>query len=211
MQHINHTKLHPSDTRTIKMKFSFTVALLCLASGVYSLVAAPPPTRVDRSGPTLVDRDLATATSVLADVKNGFGSLGTAAKDFNGDPGPLKTAASSLLAKVDSGTTAIKNMTPLSFFECLSLLTPAQDLQKQGKALSDQLKAKKGLIQQYSQCATTYGFLDQGVTKSAVLITAVVSKVDSSFKDTVQKEGNKITQQLKDLRDDFGPGNCLDS
>ncbi|EFY91614.1 hypothetical protein J3459_017679 [Metarhizium acridum] len=193
------------------MKLSVTVALLCLASRAYSLVAAPPPTRVDSSVPTLVDRDLATATSVLADVKNGFVALAAAAKDFNGDPGPLKTAASGLLAKVESGTTAVKNMTPLSFFECLSLLAPAQDLQKQGKALSDQLKAKKDLIQQYKQCATTYGFLDTGVTDSVALITAVVSKVPSIFKDTVQNEGNKITQQLKDLRDAFAPGNCSDS
>lgn len=193
------------------MKFSVPVALLYFASGAYSFVAAPPPTASVDFPPTLVDRDLATATSVLADVKNGFNALADAAKVFNGDAGPLKAAASSLLSKVDSGTTAINNMTPLSTFDCFSLISPAQDLQKQGQALADQLKAKKDAIQQYKQCATTYAFLDQGVTESAALITAVVSKVPSSFQGTVQSEGDKVTQELKDTRDVFAPGNCSDA
>lgn len=193
------------------MKFSIPVALFYLASGAHSLVAAPPPTLIERFPPTLVERDLATATSVLADVRNGFDALSAAAKEFNGNPEPMKAAAAVVLSKVATGTTALNKMTPLSFFDCLSLIAPAQELQKQGTALANQLKAKKDTIQQFKQCGTTFGFLNEGVTGSQGLITGVVAKVPSTFKGTVQTEGDKVTQQLKDIRDVFSPANCSDA
>ncbi|OAA37676.1 cell wall protein [Metarhizium rileyi] len=194
------------------MQFSLSVALLLyLASGAYSLVATPPSTRIDGSFSALVDRDIDTATSVLADVKTGFDALAVAVKDFQGDVAPLKAAASSLLGKVESGTTTVKDMTPLSVFDCLSLIGPAKDLQKQARLLADQFKAKKNDIQKYKQCAVTYGFIDQGVADSAVLIAVIVSKVPDAFQGTVQSQGDKVTQELKNIRDVFASGSCSDS
>ncbi|KAK3195984.1 hypothetical protein K4F52_000851 [Lecanicillium sp. MT-2017a] len=193
------------------MHFSFPVALFYLATGAYSYVAFPPPTAVERSPPTIAERDLATATSVLADVRNGFDALSKAADEFNGDPAPLTAAASKLLEDVESGTTAINNMTPLSFFECLSLIDPAKKVGVQGQALADKLKSRKADVAKAKQCTVVHGFLDRGVSDSTALIAAIVKKVPSSLRGTVQDEGDKIVQTLKDAREEFAPGNCVDA
>ncbi len=193
------------------MRFSLPVALFYLATGAYSYVASPPPTAVERSPPTIAERDLATATSVLADVKNGFDALSKAADEFSGDPGPLTAAAAALLSKAESGTTAVNNMTPLNIFDCLSLLTPAKNVAAQGQALADKLKSRKDDLAKAMQCTVVYGFLDRGVTDSTALITAIVNKVPSSVKGTVQSEGDKIVQTLKDARAAFAPGSCVDA
>jgi ABC-type transporter Mla subunit MlaD len=93
----------------------------------------------------------------------------------------------------------------------VSLTKPAQQLADQGQALADQLKAKKDVIQQYKQCKTTYDLLDRGYIASQGLITAVVNKVPSGLKKTVQDEGDKFTQTLKDTRDFFAASNCSDA
>jgi hypothetical protein len=193
------------------MRFTLPVALLYLATGAYSYVASPPPTAVKASPPTIAERDLATATSVLADVRDGFNSLSKAADEFNGDAGPLTDAAEKLLSDVESGTTAINSMTPLSFFDCLSLLDPAKEVAEQGKALAEKLKSRKDDVQKYRQCSVVYGFLDRGVNDSTTLIAAIVKKVPSSLRGTVQDEGDKITQTLKDARAEFAPGSCVDA
>ncbi|KAK2592404.1 hypothetical protein QQS21_009887 [Conoideocrella luteorostrata] len=99
-------------------------------------------------------------------------------------------------------------MTRLSPADRISLLSPAKELQEQGKALAGQWKAKKDDIQMCRQCGTTYEFSSQCVTWSTALITAIVGKVPDSFKGILQTEGGKITQELKNTRDVFAPGNC---
>lgn len=193
------------------MKFLTALATILVAPGALSLAVSIPPPRSLRSSSRIAQRDISTATSVLASVKSGLGSLSDAAREFNGDAEPFKKAASGLLSTVESGTAVITKMTSLSTFDCLSLLSPAKELQKQGRALGDQLKAKKDVIQRYKQCGTTYGFLSRGVDDSAALITALVSKVPASFGGIVKGEGDKITQELKNAQDVFAPGNCLDA
>lgn len=191
------------------MKFSIPLALCYLTTGVYSYVAAEPPTRVlARDVPSIVERDLATATSVLADVKNGFNKVSDATNGFSGDIAPFKSAAEGLLSTVSSGTTAVNNMTPLSTTDCFSLIGPAGDLKKQGQALADTLKGKKADLQKAGDCATVYDVLDRGYQASAGLITAIVNKVPSGFKSTVQSQGDEVTNTLKDTRDQFAPANC---
>lgn len=189
------------------MKFTVPFALAYLATGAYSYVAAPP-TRIALDTPTLVQRDLKTAKSVLADVKNGFDSLDKAAKEFKGDPEPLKAAAGGLLNKVETGTVAINKMTPLSTFDCLSLIDPAKALKKQGEALAATLRSRKPEIEKYKQCTVTHDFLVKGADGSEKLITAVVNKVPDGVKKTVQDEAAGITKTLQELRDDFAPGKC---
>ncbi|KAM3477755.1 hypothetical protein MY8738_006301 [Beauveria namnaoensis] len=184
------------------MKFS--LATVALFAGAQAFVATP----VERSPPTLVERDLPTVTSVLADVKTGFSNLQKAAADFNGDPQPLKNEAADVISKVEAGTTAITNMTPLTVNECLSLVGPSNELAKQGEALSQELQGRKADVQTAKECDTVRDFLNQGVTDAEALIAALKSKSPTAVQGVVQTQGNKITKPLKEAQAAFAGGNC---
>ena len=187
------------------MKFSIVTA--ALFAGANAFVATP----VERSPPTLVERDLATVTSVLADVKTGFNNLQQAAANFNGDPAPLKNEAASVISKVEAGTTAITNMTPLTVNECLSLVGPSNDLAKQGDALAQELESRLADVEKAKQCGTVRDFLDKGVTDATALIAALKAKSPTAVQSVVQTQGNKITKSLQDAQAAFTTDKCVDA
>ncbi|KAM3544592.1 hypothetical protein ARSEF1564_002460 [Beauveria bassiana] len=187
------------------MKFS--LATVALFAGAQAFVATP----VERSPPTLVERDLATVTSVLADVKAGFSNLQQAAADFNGDPQPLKNEAAAVISKVEAGTTAITNMTPLTVNECLSLVGPSNDLAKQGDALSQELQGRLADVAKAKECGTVRNFLVTGVTDAEALIAALKAKSPTAVQGVVQTQGNKITKPLKEAQAAFTADKCVDA
>ncbi len=187
------------------MKFS--LVSVALVAGANAFVATP----VERSPPTLVERDLATVTSVLADVKTGFSNLQAAAAAFNGDPTQLKAEAASVISKVESGTTAIQNMTPITVGEALGLVGPSNDLAKQGEALATELKTRLPDVQTAKECGTVRSFLDKGVTDADALIAALKAKSPTAVQSVVQTQGNKITKPLKDAQAAFTADKCVDA
>ncbi|OAA75711.1 Cell wall galactomannoprotein [Akanthomyces lecanii RCEF 1005] len=187
------------------MKFSIVTA--ALFAGANAFVATP----VERSPPTLVERDLATVTSVLADVKTGFSNLQQAAADFNGDPAPLKSEAASVISKVEAGTTAISNMTPLTVNECLSLVGPSNDLAKQGDALAQELESRIADVEKAKECGTVRDFLNKGVTDATALVAALKAKSPSAVQSIVQSQGNKIIKSLQNAQAAFTTDKCVDA
>ncbi|OAQ69640.1 cell wall protein [Pochonia chlamydosporia 170] len=193
------------------MKFCLAASLLYLAGGVYGAVATPPPTRLGGFTPIPLEHDLPTAISVLTAVNTSFNVVEAAVREYHGDIAPLRAAASDFLSTIQSGTTTVNGMTPLTAAECLSLISPARDLQDRSRALAIQLKEKKTIIQRHKHCATIHDFLDKGTPLSVGLITAVVSKVPKNFRGIVQREGDKITKEIEDSRETFAPVNCSDA
>ncbi|KAM3510686.1 hypothetical protein MY11210_005667 [Beauveria gryllotalpidicola] len=179
------------------MKFS--LATVALFAGAQAFVATP----VERSPPTLVERDLATVTSVLADVKTGFNNLQQAAAAFNGDPQPLKDEAASVISKVESGTAAVQAMTPLTVSECLSLVGPSNDLAKQGDALSQELQSRMGDVETAKECGTVQSFLDKGVTDASAFVDALKIKSPTAVQSIVQAQGDKIKKPLQEAQAAF--------
>ncbi|KAM3455765.1 hypothetical protein MY3296_002183 [Beauveria thailandica] len=187
------------------MKFS--LATVALFAGAQAFVATP----VERSPPTLVERDLATVQSALNDVKEGFNSLQKAAAEFNGDPEPLKKEAASVISKVESGTVNIQNMTPLTVNECLSLVGPSNDLAKQGEALSTELQNRLGDVQTAKECDTVRDFLGKGVTDATILVEELKKKSPIAVQPVVQTQGNKIVKPLQEAQAAFADGKCVDA
>ncbi|QPH19904.1 hypothetical protein C2857_005201 [Epichloe festucae Fl1] len=92
------------------MKFLTALTTILVAPGALSLAVSILSPRSLRSSSSIAQRDISAATSVLASVKSGFGSLSDAARVFNGDAEPFKKAASGLLSTVESGTAAFTKM-----------------------------------------------------------------------------------------------------
>ncbi|ATY60464.1 hypothetical protein CCM_03075 [Cordyceps militaris CM01] len=187
------------------MKFS--VITVAFFAGANAFVATP----VERSPPSLVGRDLATVTNVLNDVKAGFNNLQAAATAFDGDAGPLKAEAASVIAKVEAGTTAVQNMTPLTVNECLSLVSPSNALATQGQSLVDELKSRLADVQTAKECDTVRNFLDTGVTDATALVAAIKAKSPTAVQSVVQTQGNKILKPLQDGQAAFAVGKCVNA
>ncbi|KHN95533.1 cell wall protein [Metarhizium album ARSEF 1941] len=187
------------------MKLSLASSLVYLAAGAYSSVAAPP------RGPSLARRDYDTAISVLTSVKDGFGSVADAARNFEHDAGPLKEATSRLLAEVDSGTAKITGMRTLTTWDCLYLVPLGRGVQNGASSLADNLEAEKDAFEQHNQCATVHSLLRLGVGASTELVDAIAAKVPKYLRTTVETQGSVISQHLERAQEMFAPENCVDS
>lgn len=182
----------------------FTIAFTALVAGASAFVATP----VKRSGATLTDRDVDTVTSVLAEVKDGFNSLQQAANDFAGDATQLKQTAASVIDKVESGTTAIKNGTPLSLGEARSLVGPSNELAKQADSLATELENRLADVQSAKECGTVRSFLDTGLADAKELIAAIRSKVPAVAQGIINQQGNKILKPLQRAQAAFTADKC---
>ncbi|KAM3557598.1 hypothetical protein MY1884_004435 [Beauveria asiatica] len=187
------------------MKFS--LATVALFAGAQAFVATP----VDRWLPTLVERDLATVKSVLADVKTGFEDLQQAVAAFNSDPEPLKKVAASVISKVESGTVAIQNMEPLTVNECLSLVGPSNDLAKQSEALSTDLQNHLTDFEKANQCGTVRNFVNKGVTEAEAFVAVLKAQSPAAVQAVVQTRGKNIVNPLKNAKTAFATGKCVDA
>ncbi len=203
------------------MYFLHSLALFALsAPGVHSLVTPHSPSADlllarslggSGSSSSLVERDFDTAKGVIDDIAAGFSTLKDAADVFNGDSGPLKAAAQDLLDTIDADTAKLQAMAPLSFNDCYYLVTPLKMLQKQADALEATLEGRKSEVEAAKECGTVFGFLDQGVQKSGVVMSTIKSKAPDNAKAIVQQQGDKLIQQLQGVRDFFASGNCVNA
>jgi hypothetical protein len=190
-----------------KMKFSIQFAILSL--GVAAV--ASDPTLVRRDGPTLVVRDIAAVTSVVAQVDAGIKALDEAVKAFTSDPSQVQSASAGLLATLRSGTTTIQNTAPLSLLDALTLQESVVGMEASGRALVGDLAAKKNAFQQAGQCASMRQQVGDLAAAFRGLVDAVVAKVPQSVQAIAADAASGFSNALAQSQANFAPENCANA
>lgn len=190
------------------MKFGTQLSLLALALGVTARVQ--PPTNVVRSPPSLVERDIATVTSVIADVDTGIKALDKEVKAFSGDEGAVTKAAEDLISTLKSGTETIKGSDDLSLSDALALQSVVKNLQGDADTLVDDLTSKKSDFEAAGLCSTVRKETTDISTASKALIDAIVSKVPEAAQDIAKDLASGLITSLDKAQSEYAEGSCTD-
>lgn len=175
------------------MRFTTPLSLICLVTSAYSYV---------------VERDLKTVETVLADVQGDIDNLDTTVKAFNGDPEPVRSASSELINTINDGTAKVKATSDLSLSDTIALLGPVDELKEHAQTLVDDLKAKRPAVQDGKLCGDVRQQITSIKKASQGLTEAIVSKVPQSAKNIARDKANEVNEVLAEAEEAYSPANC---
>ncbi|KAH8669075.1 hypothetical protein BX600DRAFT_511118 [Xylariales sp. PMI_506] len=161
--------------------------------------------------PTKVSRDLATITSVVAQVSAAIVQLDAAVQAFEGDDTELQAEAEDLITILTNGQAAVEASSALSLLDALSLSSLVTSIEPLGEKLVSDMEAKVSLVEQYGFCETVEAEIIEIAADVKSLIEAVISKAPTA----VQGIAEALAESLYDVMDEgvaaFAPGNCTDA
>lgn len=190
------------------MKFGTQITLLSLALGVTARLQ--PPSHINRSPPSLVERDLPTVTSVIAKVDSGIKALDTAVQAFSGSDSDVSSAGDALVSTIKAGTTTVDGSDDLSLADALGLQGAVTTLQGDANSLVASLSAKKSAFEDAGLCASIRQQTTDISSASSDLIDAIVSKVPEAAQGIAKDLASGILKALAQAQSDFAEGSCTD-
>lgn len=175
------------------MKFaSFSLLALGLSSSVLA-----SPTRTAREA-TVVERDLATMTSVISDISDQVGNLHDAINSWSGgDIDPVQSASDKLISTIKEGTETAKGSDKLSDSEAFSLTKPVQDLVDKVQSTISDLVDKKSKVVDAGAGGIVLSTLKEQKAAAEGLADAITSKVPESFKSLANKLASQISGAIQ--------------
>jgi hypothetical protein len=175
--------------------------------GVAFVAAEPMPDDT----PTRVQRDIATVSSVVAQVSGAISQLDTSVKAFSGDATKITSDSAKLLTVLKSGVTTIQGSTELSLTEALGLQSSVTTLQTASDALVSDLGTKKTAFEQAKLCSVVSATVSDVSTSSKSLIDAVVAKVPAAAQSIASSLTAGLQNSLAQGVALFANGNCTDT
>lgn len=188
------------------MKTSVIFSVLAFATAAF---ATPNPTKVEP--PTKVTRDLATVTSVIAQVSAAIVQLDTAVNAYTGDKTELEEEAASLVSILESGTTAIAASSSLSLVDALSLSSLVDSLQDLGDQLVSDLIAKRDVVEEEAYCEEVEDQIVEIATDARALVEAIIAKAPTIAQGIAEALAQQFYATLDEGTWAFGTGNCTDA
>jgi hypothetical protein len=161
------------------MKFTNALPYLALALGV---VAEITPTLNEKA--TLVGRDLAAVSAVIAKINQQVSDLDTAIQGFSGSSGDLLSKSQALIATVKTGTGTIEGMPELSLTDAAQIASSVQTLQTAIDSVVSDIIAKKEAVVAAGAGPDVLKTLQAQKAGAEGLATAVASKVPEALRST---------------------------
>ncbi|KAH2403751.1 hypothetical protein KXW35_004389 [Aspergillus fumigatus] len=176
------------------MRFSALTSLL--AWGAFAGVLATP-TKVSWA-PSLVERDFAAVTSVVAAISSKVDTLDANIKAYTGgDTSAIVDASADLISTINDGTSTVAAQPALSQVDALNLVNPILALTNKVKTTIDDLISKKSLIVEAGAGPTTYSQLLDQYTASSNLATTLSGKVPEALKQVAEELSSGITSAIQ--------------
>ncbi|KAI1099559.1 hydrophobic surface binding protein A-domain-containing protein [Jackrogersella minutella] len=188
------------------MKPSTLFTLALAAVGVSAdLVPAEPPTKVKR--------DIATVTSVVAQVSAAITKLDTSVKAFTGDDlSGVKADAQALVSALTSGASTLASAGgTLSLSDALDLQSAVTPLGPAAQALVQDVTAQKSKFEQAAACSVIGGVVQDAGKAAKSLVDDVVAQVPTEAQDIAQQAASNIVTTLTSLTSEFTADNCTDA
>ncbi|RMJ21428.1 Cell wall [Aspergillus sp. HF37] len=175
------------------MKFG---SFFSLALGLSSSVLASPTRTAGEA--TVVERDLATMTSIISEVGGAVGDLHKAIKAYNGGPiKPVQQASNELISTIEQGTQDAKASSDLTFSEAISLSKPVQDLIGKVEATIGDLVSKKQMAVEACAGQLVLKSLKEQKAASEALADAITSKVPSGAQELASRLASGIADAIQ--------------
>ncbi|KAI0398941.1 hydrophobic surface binding protein A-domain-containing protein [Xylaria palmicola] len=158
--------------------------------------------------PTPAKRDLATVTSVAAQISEAITKLDDSVKAFVSDTTQLKQDAESLVSTIKAGAASVVSSGPISLDDALGLQTVAASVATAGGALLMDLEAKKDALEAAGLCGTVHSAIQGFTAEVADFIDGVVKQLPQESQDVVRQLTGSITDTLTGGASSFAASQC---
>ncbi|RYO86417.1 hypothetical protein DL766_007385 [Monosporascus sp. MC13-8B] len=185
----------------MKASLVLTVPALVLS------VSSEPVRRLDA---TRAKRDLATLTSVAAQIEAAIVSLDVSVKPFanDGDGVQVIANADNLAKVIQEGTSKIKGISRISLADGLGVAGILTSLQVKGQTLLSDVEAKKTQFEETRLCRMAETRMQRINAISAELIDAVMLSLPSVARDVVREGTSGLSDILAQGAAFFSTDNC---
>ncbi|KAI0835167.1 hydrophobic surface binding protein A-domain-containing protein [Hypoxylon sp. FL0890] len=188
------------------MKASAFFTLAFTASGV---IGEPVPAQP----PTKVVRDIATVTSVVAQVSAAITKLDTTVKAFDGsDLTSVETEAKALVSALTSGASTLASAgDSLSLTDALGLQDVVTPLGPAAEALVSDVTAKKTQFEKAGLCSIVGSAIQDTGSAAKSLVDNVVAQVPEEAQEVAQQVAGNVVDTLTNLAAEFETDKCKDA
>ncbi|KAK3059382.1 hypothetical protein LTS18_011001 [Coniosporium uncinatum] len=177
------------------MKYTAAAIPLLFASASY---AATPSRVLDSRAPSLVERDVATITQVLASINVKVTSLDTAVQGFSSDISTVKSASDAVLVAIQDGVTQVKATTEITVTDALTVQSSVQELTITVKGVVGDLTSKKEAFVSAGEGGTVLAALQEQKSASEELASAITGKVPEALQSLAQQLSAGISESLQE-------------
>ncbi|KAK3076492.1 hypothetical protein LTS18_012864, partial [Coniosporium uncinatum] len=177
------------------MKYTAATIPLLFASASY---AATPSRVLDSRAPSLVERDVATITQVLASINVKVTSLDTAVQGFSSDISTVKSASDAVLAAIQDGVTQVKATTEITITDALTVQSSVQELTVTVKGVVGDLTSKKEAFVSAGEGGIVLTALQEQKSASEELASAITGKVPEALQSLAQQLSAGISESLQE-------------
>ncbi|KAI1135616.1 hydrophobic surface binding protein A-domain-containing protein [Hypoxylon sp. FL0543] len=184
-------------------------AFFTLAFSAAGVVAEP----VQAQPPTKVARDIATVTSVVAQVSAAITKLDTTVKAFDGsDLTGVETDAKALVSALTSGASTLANAGgSLSLTDALGLQDVVTPLGPAAEALVSDVTAKKTQFESAGLCSIVGSAIQDAGSAAKSLVDNVIAQVPQAAQAIAQQVAGNVVDTLTNLAAEFAADKCKDA
>ncbi|KAI0376125.1 hypothetical protein F5Y04DRAFT_273960 [Hypomontagnella monticulosa] len=184
------------------MKSSTILTAALTATGV---VADPVPTKAIRV------RDMASVTSVVAQVSGAITKLDTSVKAFDGSNiNGVQTDAQTLVSTLTSGATTLASGDILSLTDALALVDLLSPLAPLAQTLVKDVTDKKPQFEKAAQCAVAKKIVSDVGTAAKPVVDNIVKQIPEAAKAVAAQAAVDVVDTLTKLAGEFAADKCKD-
>ncbi|KAI1372743.1 hydrophobic surface binding protein A-domain-containing protein [Hypoxylon crocopeplum] len=189
------------------MKTSTIIAAALTAAATVTAEPVPAPL------PTIVTRDLAAVSSVVAQVSDAMTKLDTSVKAFDGaDVSGVQTDSQGLITALTSGAKTLAGATDeLSLTDALGLQAVVTPLGPAAETLVKDVSAKKAAFEKAGLCTVVGGAIKDAGSAAKTLVDGVVAQVPEAGQGIAKQVSGSIVDTLTGLVAEFAADKCKDA
>jgi hypothetical protein len=135
----------------------------------------------------MVKRDLATIQNVLQGLSSDITALDTAVNAFSGDATALQSASDKVVSDLNSGASTISGTSALSQSDAIGVATYVQGLANGVTTAVNDIINKQGAIASANQCPAVLKGLQDQLSGTNALSTALTSKTPEALQGVAQQ------------------------
>ncbi|KAK8150178.1 hypothetical protein G3M48_003679 [Beauveria asiatica] len=160
---------------------------------------------------SLAERDAEPYKKVIASITTAVDNLDSAVQDYSGgSKQPVMDASNALVKALDDGKTTIDGLDSLSAGDAGPLTGDLTSLSAKSQTLTNDLKDKRGDVEQAGECDAVRSALGDINTSAQKLVDAAVSKIPKGLQSIASGFVSQFTNGFKQTQEYFSTSNCQD-
>ncbi|OAA70636.1 Cell wall galactomannoprotein [Cordyceps fumosorosea ARSEF 2679] len=166
---------------------------------------------ITASATLVVERDAAPYKTVIKNITAAVDNLDSAVQAYTSagsDKQPVLDASDALVRALDAGKSTIASLPNLSAGDAGPLASDLGALSTKSQALTDDIKAKRGVVEAAGECDAVRGKLAEISPSAQALVDEALTKLPKTLQPLAQPYVSTFSSTFNATTDYFSEANC---